>query len=383
MVVRKSEAAYDFEAEMSFRQVIGPEQPRIQRVNGSGEKDVTNAVFLRELFRGKGDKERIWVNFLRGDPKTVTPARWSGKPATARDMHLYSTREQALNPFYAVSTFAGDPPKRRIANFVKTYVIALDDIGIGASAKIGPDKVKLPPTFVIETSPDNFQVGYALSEPIAQRNIADVLQDALIHQGLGAERDPGQKNVTRYMRLPCGVNAKSKYVELTGVPFEHQFWLWEPETRYRYQDIVDAYGLTLERVRPRNDTFHGTSLEAYDDPYVRKLDELGLVLGPPIDKGGGETWIPIRCPNYELHTDQDTTGSAYKVGGAFKCHHGTCEHVGFNELQSSLALLYDVTDDELREMNAELRRHRQLRDENLDGYSKAFLSAIKRRKFIV
>jgi hypothetical protein len=324
------------------------------------------------------------VNFLKGDPKTAHPAQWSGKPANGKDMLLYDSAAKGLNPFYAVSTFvskADAPAKRRIANFSRTHVIGLDDIGLGSSAKIGPDKVKLAPTFVIETSPGNVQVGYVLSEPIAQRELADILQDALIHQGLGAERDPGQKNVTRYLRLPCGVNAKQKYIEELGHPWHHRLLIWEPERRYTHAEIVAAYGLRLERVRPRTDLTRTTTLATHDDPFLRKLDELGLVLGAPVDKGSAGTWVPVRCPNAELHTDGDTSGSAYCIGGGYKCHHGTCEHVGFNELQSSLALLYDVDDDELRAMNEELKRHRNERDESMDSYSRNFLNAINRKRY--
>ena len=375
---------YDFEAEIGLQKLIGAVDPVIRKVNGSGLVNATNAIFLRDVFRDRGEAERIWVNYLRGDPTNVDPRWWSGRPASTKDHELYDSHRQAINPFYTVSTFQDKGEmgvKRRIANFARTFVIGLDDIGLGATAKVGPDRIALPPSFVIETSPDNHQVGYILSEPIDKREIADVLQDALIHQGLGVERDPGQKNVTRYLRLPCGVNGKAKYVEQLGKPFEHALWLWEPERRYRYTDLVQAYGLKLERVRLRRDVLRESVMKYEDDPYVRKLDELELIMGPPVDKGAAGIWVPIRCPNVELHTDQDDTGSAYRVGGGYKCHHGTCEHVRFDDLQSYLALHFDVEDDELREMNAELARKRVQENENLDEYSKTMLAIMPRRRF--
>jgi len=357
-------------------------------VNGSGIVDATNALFLREVFRDKKKDERIWVNFLRGDPKKVAATRWAGKPASVHDAQLYDSAQQLINPFYAVSTFEAKPDgrggtsvRRRIANFSRSYVIGCDDIGLGSSAKIGPDRIKLAPSFVIETSPDNHQVGYILSEPIERREVADVLQDALIHQGLEAERDPGQKNVTRYLRMPAGVNGKAAYVEALGKPFAHELWVWEPSRRYSVQDIIDAYGLTLERVRVRHDQSRASLVSVADDPYVRKLDELGLVTGPPVDKGSGGTWIPIRCPNVADHTDGDDTGSAYCVGGGYKCHHGTCEHVTFDDLQSYLALHFDVSDAELSAMDRQLAEKRVKTDDSLSDYAKNFLQAARRRRY--
>ena len=379
---------YDFEAELGLQKLLGTVDPIIRRVNGSGLVDATNAFFLKEVFRAKKDGERIWVNYLKGDPMNAARAAWSGRPATTKDHELYDSANQGVNPFYAVSTFQPKPDgqgnvsvHRRIANFSRTHVIGLDDIGLGASAKIGPDKIALAPSFVIETSPDNHQVGYIIDEPIDKREIADVLQDALIHQGLGAERDPGQKNITRYLRLPCGVNAKAKYVDQLGGPWRHALWVWEPSRRYKHTDIIDAYGLKLERVRVRRDIDTGVRISVDDDPFARKLYDLGLVIGPPVDKGAAGTWLPIRCPNVELHTDQDDTGSAYRIGGGYKCHHGTCEHVRFDDLQSYLALHFDVSSEELQDMNDELSRKRMQEADALSEYSKNFINIMRRQRF--
>jgi hypothetical protein len=385
--------AFDFEAEISLQRLIGPVEPMIRTVNGSGRVTATNLIFLNSVFHSrKPGEEHVWCATLKGDPHPrgkPTKAdrnRWFGRPVSKHDQALINTASQGVNPFYAVSSFKpvdlSGKVYRRIANFSRTHVIVCDDIGLGASAKIPPDRIKLAPSFVLETSPDNYQVGYILETPIDKRDVADILQDALVEQGLGAERDPGQKNVTRYMRLPDGVNGKQKYVDLLGQPFQHQLWLWEPGVRYDVPDIVSGFGLKLQRTKLRPNISEAVRMAAENDPYVKKLDELGLILGAPVDKGAAGTWIPIRCPNVEDHTDADESGSAYCVGGGYKCHHGTCQDVNFSDLQSYLALHFGVDDDELQEMNSVLRQKRRERDNALDEYSKNFLAAAKRRKYV-
>ncbi len=387
--VRDPLTTFDFEQEMALQRLLGPAKPVTMRMNGSGWVTATNIEFLRRVFHSKTKEERIWTVTITGDPRQAARNDWFGGPARVSNHELYNTAEQALNGYYAVSTFVPKPDGngnvkcyRRIANFARTHVIVCDDIGLGASAKIGPDKIKLEPSFVLETSPDNFQVGYILREPLERREIADVLQDALIFQGLGAERDPGQKNVTRYMRLPDGVNAKSEYVDRLGHPFPHTLWVWQPGATYNYQDIIHAYDLTLERIQLRQNFNQAALLKAEDDPYVAKLAELGLIIGEPIDKGAAGTWVPVRCPNVEKHTEHDETGSAYCVGGGYKCHHGTCQDVGFSDLQSYLALHYDVSQDEIAEMDTKLKQLRANKQNLLDSYSKAFLEVASRREYL-
>ena len=74
---------------------------------------------------------------------------------------------------------------RRKKSFAAQFVVALDDVTpvvvVGKQkAQIPFNRITLPPTYVLETSEGNFQVGYFLREPIFDRDEAEDLSKAII-----------------------------------------------------------------------------------------------------------------------------------------------------------------------------------------------------------
>src|SRR5882724_2828454 len=98
--------------------------------------------------------------------------------------------------YFCISTVKDIPRssllQRRAEDLVKTYAIILDDCGSKCPIPTAP------PTWVMESSPGNFQYGYRLDPPMAPGDAA-ALVDALI---AGGHTDPGAGRADRVMRVP-------------------------------------------------------------------------------------------------------------------------------------------------------------------------------------
>jgi hypothetical protein len=100
------------------------------------------------------------------------------------------------------------PPETNL--FQALHVFGLDDVGTKVSAQRALDLLG-EPSYRIETSPGSEQWGYRLAPPMTDCARADRMQTRLVDVLIGQVRapDPGQKGVTRYMRLPVGRNLKA------------------------------------------------------------------------------------------------------------------------------------------------------------------------------
>lgn len=310
---------------------------------------LTNREFLAHAFHRCGPDEAPWVTGFPGDPGTVEPARWAGRsalplPNFIRDDH---------NNYVVVSVFEVGPDgriRRRKDHFAAMSVVMIDDVG----TKVPFERLLLEPTCLVETSPGNFQAWYFLREPVRNRALAEALIRGLIASGLTADgTDPGMNGVTRYGRLPVGINGKAKYADAAGKPFVQRVAYWSPTTRYAIEDIAQAYGIDLtipppgggsvrrtRRPPPARGSFHG------GDGIVGILDGAGLYLESMGSLPGGHR---IVCPWVHEHTDEDPTGTAYfepsednAWAGGFKCHHGHCLHRTIADLTHFVSRLQTI-----------------------------------------
>jgi len=306
---------------------------------------VTNLAFLSAVFHTIPDGANVWGTSCTNPPDTAAPGVWKGAPFRKRSLTKKSNYTSGkANTFFTVSTFkpgADGLVSRSKGNFAAAHVIVCDDIGSGPSAKIPLDKIALPGSYVIETSPGNCHVGYVLDKPVTDAGLINGVVDALIHQGLASENDPGMKGVTRYVRLPVGVNNKTKY----DPPHQHVLKEWHPERRYSLQEIIDAYGLKLAPPTPER-SFTRIKVEIADDPYVKVLGELGLILTGEL-RGEHGNMLDILCPFHEEHTDRVDEGAVYFVSSGFKCWHGHCENRTFKDVKEKLFKDHWVDTDEI------------------------------------
>lgn len=295
---------------------------------------ISNQDFLRTVFSGGHSGARPVVVTFKGNPETVSEKSWFGK--SWQDDDLSIVLPSNANNYFSLAVFkANEEGKyRRIKkNFRALYAVMLDDIG----TKIPRNRLTLPPSWLLETSPGNCQAGYLLREPLADVGLADRLMKAVVAAGLC---DPGANGPsTRLARLPIAVNGKS------SPPFVCRLMIWSSELRYSVEELIT--GLQLEMIdpgRPRRQGLHvAHGLPADGDPvWIPPPDENAVLIAlqnhglykAPLGEGKHE----ITCPWIKEHTGQMDHGTVYfepdelwPIGG-FKCQHGHCAGRHINDL---------------------------------------------------
>lgn len=303
---------------------------------------LTNTTFLEAVFADMMPGIHTIICGFRGDPNTddrqQSARNWCGKP--------WRLGEQApswynsANSYFTVAGFECDPEtgelRRRKDQFFQMFVAMVDDVGEGLGSKVSPSKLMLPPSILIETSPANFQASYLLSDHGDARNreTCERLIDRMVEAGLALNsRDPGMKGVTRYARLPRGLNLKRKYIEKLGHPFVVRCESFNPERRYRISDIASAWRLdmTAERRRAPVIPITDATVKRATQHFAGLLD-MFRSMGMYHRQHG--SWHEVTCPWIETHTDRSDTGTALSepneqnhFAGGFVCHHGHCRNV--------------------------------------------------------
>jgi hypothetical protein len=299
-----------------------------------------NTSFLHGIFGEKHSNGYPIVTSFKGNPSTVHKSKWFGH-AWISDAESIALATSANN-YFSLAKFRPDETGkyRRIkSHFQELCAVMLDDIG----SKVAMDRLTLPPSWLLETSPGNYQAGYILDEPITDCKTADRLMDAIISAGLC---DPGSNGpTTRLARLPIAVNGKHDPL------FCCRMNTWEPDRRYSVQDLITGLNLEmLETKRPKNQKLPKTKVKQIDDDSVwiprpkenailNSLKQRNLYKTP---LGSGKH--DVTCPWVTEHTDAVDGGTAYfesddnwPIGG-FKCLHGHCATRNIHDL----LLLLDI-----------------------------------------
>lgn len=226
------------------------------------------------------------------------------------------------NQYFTISCFYADDQqqaRRRKALFRHTPCIVLDDV----KEKLSMEEVnKLPkPAWILESSEGSEQYGYILDTPCTDRGRVENLLDGLVANGLAPDgRDPGMKGVTRYLRLPEGINNKANKL-VNGQPFKCRMLEWQPFNRVTLEELAAPFAVDLDRER-RESRVDGAA-EVSDHPLINIPDTIH------IKEVRSDGRFDITCPWVEDHTGQDDSGSAVFTNSdgtiGFKCHHGNCQ----------------------------------------------------------
>jgi len=296
---------------------------------------VGNSEFLSEVFGGDSAYACPVVVSFDGDPLTAPKEVWACRPWRGDSQDACGLPGTANN-YFGLASFRPDEAgkyRRRKAYFHALHAVVLDDVG----TKVDRERVTLPPTWLIETSPQNHQAGYVLSEPLTEGSLADRLVEAIIAAGLLRPGHDGPR--TRLARLPVGVNGKS------APPFPCRMVGWSPGLRYSVDELVDGLQLDMAQARrPRRKGGRAAPGRPSDgDSVWIPRPEQNSVLVALQDRGLykaplGEGRHDITCPWVNEHTDEVDNGTAYfepednwPVGG-FKCLHGHCAHRHMRDL---------------------------------------------------
>lgn len=278
----------------------------------------SNHEFLTALFGD--DLPWVHVTDFAYDPGAIPPGKhlkaWCG------DYFSRYTFGENTNQYFTVSTFYADEKgkaRRRKALFRATHVIVLDDVreklSVDAASRLPP------PSWVLETSPGSEQWGYILDQPCTDRPRVENLLDGLVANGLAPDgKDPGMKGVTRYVRLPGGVNTKASKA-VFGKPPPCRMLEWHPERRTTLEALAAPFAVDLDRPR-REGRVDGAA--AVDDHPLLQIPDLVR-----IKEQRSDGRFDITCPWVDEHTGAADDGSAIFTNAdgsiGFKCHHGACE----------------------------------------------------------
>ena len=287
----------------------------------------SNQEFLSALFGA--DAPWVHVTSFPHDPNNIPADRhlaaWKGDYFSRYPMQPNTNQYFTISNFYADDTGVA---RRRKALFRHTPVIVLDDVKEKLSmVEVG----KLPdPSWVLETSPGSEQWGYILDTPCTDRSRVENLLDGLVANGLAPEgRDPGMKGVTRYVRLPDGINNKASKL-VNGQPFNCTITLWQPFNRVTLEQLAAPFAVNLDAVR-RESRVDGAA-DIGDHPLINIPDIIH------IKEVRSDGRFDITCPWVDSHTGADDSGAAIFTNDdgtiGFKCHHGNCQsHTGRDVLR--------------------------------------------------
>jgi hypothetical protein len=190
------------------------------------------------------------------------------------------------------------------ANCTHVTFLAVDDVG--TKSKIPP----LPPTWIIETSPGNYQWAWVLSEQVPL-GVAGAAERAFAEAGYtdggaitsGAELahprlDQSQRGPQPLRRRPDRVPPRARLHRRAGL-----------RRAGRHPDPADT-----ATVRPVTLDDDGT------DDVLAWLSEAGHLTA----RGNAAGWWGVVCPNSEAHTTGEIEGRYMPVNRAYTCLHAHC-----------------------------------------------------------
>jgi hypothetical protein len=299
---------------------------KTDKTNLVSNEDFLMAIFGEAMTGGVADARPLVVTFT-GDPHAVQRKMWRGNPWLAGSGGT-SELPGLANNYFSLALLRPDQAgnyRRRKVDFAALCAVMLDDVG----TKVALDRLTLPPSWLLETSPGNHQAGYLLQDPLVEGEAADQLMKSIIAAELC---DPGSGGPqTRLARLPVAVNGKHT------PPFTCRMVTWSPDRRYSVAELVHGLGFELRSTaRHKSQVRRGTPQGSIDgDPvWIPRPDENSVLVAlrerglykMPI----GNEKHDITCPWVQEHTGAADGGTAYfepddtwPIGG-FKCLHGHC-----------------------------------------------------------
>ena len=287
-------------------------------------ENITNDAFLEAIFGSSFSTAFPLVCSKPGDPGQGgwSPTKW---PCATSDANK---NWYCLPSLYRADGNGVFRAKKELA--LSVHAVMLDDIG----TKVSIDKLSgSQPSWVIETSPGNFQYGFIFTEPVTDLALADQLKEKLIAANLCDSGATG--GAARWMRLPVAINGRSKY---GSPPPRCKLVQWRPELRYTLDELQSKLGLDGMQSAHRSDEIplsapggHGGQRSNHAaEVIIEALKRRGLYKS---HLGTGKH--DITCPWVNEHTDAIDNGAAYfepnpsYPTGGFKCHHshGSLLHI--------------------------------------------------------
>ncbi|MBA3510452.1 DNA-primase RepB domain-containing protein [Sphingomonas sp.] len=307
----------------------GPEQEGEGGEGGDGPPPtVTNRAFLDAIFPALPEGARVLALAKPGDPRT---GGWGGFDAREVEPRC---RADTNNYFNCASFYPTEDGETRAleAKAAAYHCLILDDVGTKAALDALPP---VEPTWMVETSPDNYQVGFRLTAPVADFAAVKAAQKRVLAAGFG---DKGAAGVARWARLPNGSNGKLKHRDEQGQPFRCGLVSWNPDVSHYLEALAELFA-PASADRP---SAQGSAAQPHARPARSHPRISSDVFRPALPESAVVTVLKqaglykrqvtpgvheVTCPWVDEHTDALDTGACYfepsadhPLGG-FKCHH--------------------------------------------------------------
>lgn len=325
-------------------QVVDEEGEKVKGVDPAALQEFTNTVFHSGLL----EDEHIMC--WRATNKPGLPmsykqaARRMASSKGASGAWYYGTAATRLSP-------EGDLRNKK-SLFSSLHVVVLDDIGTKVAKDSLPEAFK-EPSYIIESSPGNYQYGLVLEEPVEDYAQASALIQMVYTSGCS---DAGGRMPTKLVRLPFGINGKP------GEKHDFPVTLHSlTEKRYTPEQILTAIDADI------------TWDEVVADPTRvdknLRTSSVGAVAWQPLSQAVttdgatdaildwfeandmvqsyNEEWITVRCPWAHHHTSGDDLAGYSPLGmgtgrwrniRSFKCFH---EHCAEQDASSLIDVLHE------------------------------------------
>ncbi|NCA72697.1 MAG: hypothetical protein EOM91_22100, partial [Sphingobacteriia bacterium] len=235
---------------------------------------LSNTAFLAAIFADAQPPETLWTCHFAGSPDADAP--WKGAPLTPGEA---APDRADHNTYFSVASLVPDASgeiRRRLSSFGRLFALVLDDAGSVPG---------IDPTWILETSKpngrSNRQVGYRLSEPVGDVDLARRVHQALAAAG-HIPSDKSGNNPVRYVRLPVGSNTKH------NPPHAHKLLSWHPERAYPVETLIQALRLELDPP-PRNEQREPPSEDLSGRSFFAKVNTKALARP--------EAWVPELFPS--------------------------------------------------------------------------------------
>ena len=251
---------------------------------------VTNKNFIKSIFSTLPEGALPAVCSKKGDPKIGS---WPAMRADTASLPDTNNNYISCSSYYPCDD---DSVNVRKEQFAAYHFLMLDDLNTKVPMeRLGDFKL----SFLIETSPGNFQGGIILDAPITNIEEAERIQKALIAAGLC---DKGAGGLGRYSRLPQAINGKEEHKDAEGKPFRCRLEELRPDKRYSPEEIIDRLELKLEPKKKavvHHVTQDAITPQVDENKVVAALKARGLY-----KKSLGSGKHDITCPWVDEHTDK-------------------------------------------------------------------------------
>lgn len=207
----------------------------LQHEAGLNGEHLSNDVFIKTIFGPIPYRAGEYFHYplvrVKNTKTHVEASGWqqgdvygrASLPAWTADVNNYITN-------CTFKSVASDSLESSSRHFGELRFLVLNDVG----KRIGLERITLSPSWEIETSPGNSQMGFILDTPIKKWSDAEDFVDRVSAAGLCEER---LNKPVIWFRLPEGVNSKDTATNEDGTFHRCRLLQWHPENRYSAKQI--------------------------------------------------------------------------------------------------------------------------------------------------